>query len=292
MSNQQPGPWGPQQPAGPYGQPPQPGGAPNPYAQGGQPGGAPQPGYGHPQQGQPGVPPQQGSGQPMAPGFPGQPAPYGQQPTGPAQGMPQAPGTPPQGKGATGRTVGIVVGAVVVVAAVVGGIVLLSGDPSYELTTPQTLAGEYQRQGEGKSETGGALTKDEAPGITAKGGVSATYKSGATKTLSFGGSYGEVDDPEAAVDWALRESGKTTGGNTVGAAETVTPTGFDGEIMKCQKYKVVTMNMGMCAWADSSTLGLVGRIDTEGGLSSKPVDLQETAETTAQVRTDVMAEAD
>lgn len=285
MSNQQPGPWSPQQPAGgagPYGQPPQPGAAPNPYASQGGPGAAPQPGYGYPAQ--PGVPPQQGYGYP---GAAGHSAPFGGQ-----QGMPPAPGTPPQGGSRTGKTVGIVIGAVIVVSAVIGGILLLGGDPNYKLTTPQTVAGEYERQGEGKSETAGAFAKDKAPGMTATGGVNATYKSGTTKTLSFGGNYGEVDDPEASVDWALKQSGKSTGGEAVGEPETVTPAGFDGDVMKCQQLKVVTMHMGMCTWADSSTLGLVGQIDTSGGLSSEPVDLKETAEITAKVREDTMTEAD
>ncbi|MCT2590463.1 hypothetical protein LHJ74_11165 [Streptomyces sp. N2-109] len=108
-----------QPPPGPYGQqPPQPPES-NPYTQ--QPPQAPQqPGYGYPPQ-QPGQPQQPGYGYPP------------QQPGQPQYGQPGAPGAPqpPQGGGnGNGKTIGIVVGALVVVAALVVGVVLFTGGDS------------------------------------------------------------------------------------------------------------------------------------------------------------------
>ncbi|MEU7042936.1 hypothetical protein AB0A77_17980 [Streptomyces varsoviensis] len=123
---QQPGPYGGGQP-NPYGggqQPPQ---QPNPYAQ--------QPGYGYPpQDGTPPPPPQQpayGQQPPPPPpyGGPQQPNPYGQPPQ-PPYGQPGMPGPyqqPPGGGKNKGKAIALAVGAVVVVAAIVGGIVLLNG---------------------------------------------------------------------------------------------------------------------------------------------------------------------
>jgi hypothetical protein len=162
MSNNQPGPYGGQQPpqqpgpgSGPYG-------APGPY---GPPPGAPQPGYGYPQQ--PGAAPQPGPGVPQqgqpnpyaqpAPGAPAGPNPYAQPtpgaPAGPnpyAQPTPGAPGGPNPYAGAPGpygappqppygapygspapapspkkRRTALVTACVVVALAVVGGAVYL-----------------------------------------------------------------------------------------------------------------------------------------------------------------------
>lgn len=289
MSHQQPGPYDrqPQQPGGapnPYGPPQPPTGAPHPY---GQPSGLPQPGYGYAQQGPPGYPPQQ-----PAYGYPGAPVPYGQQPAGPMQGMP---GTPRSG-GNSAKRAGFVIGAVVVGAAVVGGLLLLGGGTRYKLTTPRTVAGEYERKSGGEAGDGAAFAKKKAPGITADGQINATYQAAPTRQLSIGGAYGDVDDPEAGVDRAMGDASRRSGGSggkPVGDVEEFTPAGFDGDVMKCREFKVLSVSMGMCSWGDSSTLGLVGSVETEaGGMTGKPVDLEKTAELTAEIRGDIMAEAD
>ncbi|MBC9716329.1 hypothetical protein H9Y04_27705 [Streptomyces sp. TRM66268-LWL] len=126
MSYNQPGPYGGQQPQGPYGQQPGQPQQPGPYGQQPQqPYGQPQqqPGYGYPQT----APGQPGAGYPQT--APGQ-APYGQQPYGQDQygqqpyGAPQ----PPQGGGG-GKKAAMIIGAVVLVAAVgVGGFFAFKGD--------------------------------------------------------------------------------------------------------------------------------------------------------------------
>ncbi|MBO8198614.1 hypothetical protein [Streptomyces smyrnaeus] len=303
MSHNQPGPYGE---PGPYGQQPQQPGQPGPY------GGAPgqsqqpqQPGYGYPQQGQPQQPgygyPQQGQpqgqpqggapyGQPGQPGMPGAPAQPGMQ--GPAHpGMPM----PPQGGGGKGKTIGIVVGALVVVGAIIGGLFMfgvIGGGPAYKLTTPNTVAGEYQRDGEGKTFKGkkGAFgqSKDKIPGMSADEGVQARYKSGATKQLQFTGAYGSVDDPEKAVDWVFQESEKnmgSTGSKSPGDPKEVSPSGFDGDSMKCKSYSVLTQKADLCVWADGSTIGQVVLMDKNGG-----GDIDKAAETTAKVFEDSRSE--
>ncbi|AXK34167.1 hypothetical protein DVA86_17430 [Streptomyces armeniacus] len=223
-----------QPPPGPYGQqPPQ---QPNPYGQQPQqPGyGYPpqqQPGYGYPQQPPAGAPPQGGQPQYGYPQQPGQPTPYGQ------PGMPGPP-VPPQG-GGKGKTIGLVVGALVVVGAIVGGFVLFSGGDDddggsggnggtnevaddgkkYKLDTPPTVLTDYKRMGNADTTTGDEFSAAEQKriGISNGTGVQGAYSttdfggdgSGATpdpaeiasaKMLRMMGAYGEVADPEKSVD--------------------------------------------------------------------------------------------
>ncbi|WP_139140927.1 hypothetical protein [Streptomyces oceani] len=218
MSHNQPppGPYGQQPPQpppqppqsgqpGPYGAPaPPPPGGPNPYAQGG--GGVPgQPGYGYPQQ-------------------PGQP--YGQ------PGMPGAPTPPPSG-GGKGKTIGIIVAALALVVAVVGGAVFyMSGDDDkddkadssssegqsggssggddggdtkvapYKVVPPKTvLGGEYTMAGSPKKEED--LSNDPKAsklGVENGKGANAEYATSKQERLQLLGIYGEVSDPEAATD--------------------------------------------------------------------------------------------
>lgn len=139
-----------QPPPGPYGQqPPQPG----PYGQPQQPP-APQPGYGYPQQGgqvppqqgygypqQAGqAPPQQGYGHPQQPAQPGygQQAPYGGQQT-PYGMIPQG----PEESGGNGKKVGLIIGAVAVVAAIGVGAYFVFGSGGevkpYTISLPEKL---------------------------------------------------------------------------------------------------------------------------------------------------------
>ncbi|OEU97773.1 hypothetical protein AN217_07820 [Streptomyces qinglanensis] len=291
MSQNQPGPYG----QGPYGQqppqPPQPGyGYPQQPPQ-------QQPGYGYPQQGQPQQQPgygypQQGQPQGGAPyGQPGQPqggAPYGQpgQPGMPGQPHPGMP-MPPQGGGGKGKTIGIVVGALVVVGAIIGGLFMFGviGGGAYKLDAPQSI-GEYQRKGEPDTGKGGQVKvgtsgdkKQDIPGMDPEGHISAQYTAG-QKRLNFSGAYGTLDDPEKGVDWLLGQLEKTTGGSAKAAGEPkkVSPSGFDGDLMKCQEYKVISTSMTVCAWADDSTIAIVTATDGSG-----PASADETAGLTAKV---------
>ncbi|GHG69159.1 hypothetical protein [Streptomyces griseocarneus] len=285
----------PQQP-GPYGQPPQ---QPAPY---GQPGA---PGYGYPQQPPApaapyGAPPQQphpgGWGQPQQPGMPG---PYGQQP-----GMPGVPGQypppmPPQG-GGKGKTIGIVVGALVVVGAIVGGVVFFTGAGGgdgevkpYTMVMPEKLLdGKYT-----KSTTPGAsagkdtedITDDKSAkemGISNGTGVKGNYTNDQKQTLYVAGAYGELSDPQKTVDAMIAkmdEGAKKSQSQFKAQVETVTPwttftpSGFDGTVVKCETKKS-TVSMGamtssadvsICIWGDSSAVGMVRHSISKvsGGLS-------------------------
>ncbi|MFD7237854.1 hypothetical protein ACFWAT_21430 [Streptomyces syringium] len=191
-----------------------------------------------------GVPPQQPAPQPDPYGRPGygyggppyQPQP--QQPGGWGPGMPPPypPPIPPQG-GGKGKAIALAVGAVVLVGAIVGGIVLLTGSgrkaddkaggetsptapaspspstpatpagKSYKLIAPETVAGEYKKD---PSEAGSGFGSKELDdlkilGITNPRSVSGAYKSGedklSQKQLRFTGAWGdEVRSPEVMVD--------------------------------------------------------------------------------------------
>lgn len=306
----QPGPYGAPAPP-PQGQPGQPGYGYPPPGPGG-PGGAPtqppqgQPGYGYPQQGgQPGVPPQQGYG--GQPGVPGQP--YGQQP-----GMPygQQPGMPmpPQGGGSkTGKTVAIVVGSLALVGAIVVAVVLGTGggsdiadDGAHKLTTPDSVLSEYNLQGDGTAQKMSASDMDEA-GVNNGTAVSANYNTldmdnpptdpselTGMKALSLFGAYGEVEDPEGAVD-SVFDDATSNGVELVGSAEVQSPNNFNG-YMKCQMAKPgQTMPGGatevpVCAWGDNSTLAVVTLVDGSGS-----VTLTQAAQTTADFRSEVRVPA-
>ncbi|MEE1928373.1 hypothetical protein V1J52_09220 [Streptomyces sp. TRM 70351] len=271
MSHNQPPPQGPygHQPGqpGPYGAPQQPG----PY---GQPGGAPgQPGYGYPQQ-QP--PPQPGYGYPQQPG--GYVAP------------------PPPPKSNKGKVIGLAVGAVVVVGAVIGGILAFGGsgssgvadDGPHRLVTPQEV-GEYTLQEDGNS-TGMSADNDEMREMidtlsVADGeSVNGTYSNldladpstledptafARMRMAFFVGAWGTVEDPEKSVDdfFAKLKAEHTKdpdGSELVGEPESVTPAGLDGAVMKCQTVRTeadeqmpTPTETPICVWGDHSTVAMV-----------------------------------
>ncbi|MFK4064653.1 hypothetical protein [Streptomyces sp. NPDC029674] len=266
---QQPGPYGgqPQQP-GPYGQP-----QPGPYGQ--PPQQQPQPGYGFPQQPPPQPPQQGGYSQPQQPG------PYG-----------QVPPPPPPGGGGKKKT-GLVIGAVAVVAALgVGAYFVFGGSDSTSVEddgphklVPPASVGEFKKGDDSRSPDEGPLgsgSKKNAEDIGIKNpqNVAASYESGEAlkgKQMSFQGMYGEIDDPEKAVDDgfakaeenAKKESGDNTGDEEqvelVGSPETVEPDGLGNAVMKCQTASFEedgrTTKLPICIWADHSTYGIVFGID-------------------------------
>ncbi|MEV6318297.1 hypothetical protein [Streptomyces sp. NPDC051776] len=282
MSHNQPGPYGgqPQQP-GPYGgQPPQ---QPGPY---GQPPQQPQgqPGYGYPQQGQQGgpVPPQQGGyGYPQ--GQPQQPGPYGQQP----QAGWGTPPPPPPGSN-KGKILGIVAGAVAVVVIVVAAVALLGGGGGdYKLDTPDTvLGGEYKKDEKLTQRQGAKPQSGSGSGIEDGKTASAVY-SGDSNVISFGGGYGNVTDPEEAVDAILK------GASSGASPKEQKPSGFDGDVMKCAEVNAGFVKLPACAWGDDSTAAVVIWGPKQG--ATDPSDLkapsvEEWAETTAKFREDVRVE--
>ena len=317
MSYNQPGPYGgppPQQPGpygsqpGPYGQPPQ---APQPgygYPQQAPPAAPPQPGYGYPQQGPP-VPPQQNPYGQQQPPY-GQP-PYGQQP----YGVPQPP-APGGGK----KKTGLIIGAVAVVAAVaVGAYFVLAGsgsglkdDGPHKLSAPAAiLSAKYKRVGDSSEQKASSRdAKDLAKsGVTGATSVSAIYstvdlqsldtsdptdvaKAQTAENVTFFGVYGTVKDPEAALDatFANMKKDSSSGDDVqfVGDAQSVSPDGLDGAVMKCQQAKGKNQLTGkaqtayLCIWADYSTIGMV-----EPTAAVKTYGLDDSAKIAADVRGEV-----
>ncbi|MFJ4863891.1 hypothetical protein [Streptomyces sp. NPDC088748] len=298
MSYNQPGPYGqqPQQP-GPYGQqpPPPPGPygqtAPQPNPYGGQPA-APQPGYGYPQQ--PGVPPQGYPQQPPTPayGYPQQQAPYG--------------GQPPKKSKA-----GVIIAAVVAVAVIAGGGWYLLGGggaggaisadtKGYKLVAPESVV-DFKKDPKYKDKPFSDEDKKEAEaaGVKNPTQVGMNYIAGdpknplTAKGLNFSGVYGEVADPEKAVDgyFAMAKAEAAKDGKSdvqlVGSPKTMSPADFKGAVMKCQDIKFTSKDtstkgpkeatLPFCVWGDYSTLSMVSASDVASILAGKPGYTQEQA---------------
>ncbi|WP_327356032.1 hypothetical protein [Streptomyces sp. NBC_01304] len=325
MSYNQPGPYGgqPQQP-GPYGQQPQ---QPQPgygYPQAPQPP-QQQPGYGYPQQGQPG-----GYGQPQQPGQP-QP-PYGQVPPPPSGGgngkkigiivacvvaLAAIGGglyfvtkdDDSKGDGGKGGTVanddnkgkGKDEGGDGQDQEQTDDSGVSAATKGYKLVLPETI-GAYKKGNVGGTQgalTGAEKLQAESIGIqdaSAAKDQYSTTKTGSTtgKMMTFEGYYGEVADPEAAIDGYFRlaekQLSKGSGGTTAeltGSLEKVEPAGFEGALMKCQTVKFTfkdpqpgqpsTFEAPSCAWADYSTVAMVQPVDMAKVISGGAASTTEEA---------------
>ncbi|MYT33542.1 MULTISPECIES: hypothetical protein [unclassified Streptomyces] len=331
-----------QPPPGPYGQQPQ---QPGPYGQPQPP--APQPGYGYPQQGGPvppqqggPVPPQQGYGYPQqapqqqfpqqAPqqppyGQPQQPGPYGQQPP---YGSPQTPyggqqtpyGMIPEEPetGGNGKKIGLIIGAVAVVAAIGVGAYFVFGSGGkvkpYTIALPdKLLSGQFSKvqvpgQAGGGTENFSNDKDAKALGITNGKGVGGKYKDATGLQLSVSGLYGSVADPQGAVTQAFAKIDEnlkqTTTGRKVEDVTPVTeysPSDFDGDVVKCRTQKITIAAGGMsvpvtastCIWGDNSALGIVSMVaapDPNGGGSATTPSAEQLAEKTAKIRNEVRKE--
>ncbi|MEU0113610.1 hypothetical protein ABZ137_07725 [Streptomyces bobili] len=324
MSYNQPGPYGGQQPQqpGPYGQQ-------GPY---GQPPQAPQPGYGYPQQPPQSVPPQ-------TPPYGAQP-PYGQQPPAPPYGQQPPYGQAPYGvpqpppPGGGKKKAGIIIGAVAVVAAIgVGAAFLLGGtgsggledDGAHTLTTPSTVVTEYDRVGKGGESSDADTTKY----LTASGVKNGKAVVSQWSTVDFSdydpsdpstvppqselltgkgvtmvGGYGEIADPETALDTYFAaiqkqlEENKSSSSST-GAAKPKTEligrpeeADIDGALMKCQAAKSTNdltkkeSTDWFCVWADYSTIAMVSPGD-----NTKSITKDSAIDITTKLREEVRVKA-
>ncbi|MFJ9613039.1 hypothetical protein [Streptomyces noursei] len=310
-----------QPPPGPYGQQPQ---QPGPYGQPQPP--APQPGYGYPQQGGQ-VPPQQGYGYPQqqfpqqAPqppyGQPQQPGPYGQQPQPPYGGQQTPYGMIPQepeSGGGSGKKIGLIIGAVAVVAAIGVGAYFVFGSGGqvkpYTIALPdKLLSGQFSKMpSKGTSGTEDIANDKDAKsiGITNGKAVKGDYKDPSGLALSLFGFYGNVGDPQGAVTQMfakIDESTKKSLGSKVEDVTPVTeysPSGFDGDVMKCRTQKVTISQGGMtipvttstCIWGDNSAIGVVymAAAPNSGGSSATTPSAEQLADKTAKIRNEVRKE--
>lgn len=263
-------------------------------------------------------------------GQPQQPGPYGQPPQGvppqqPYGQYPQAPygPVPPQGGGK--KKTGLVVGAVVVVAALaVGGYFVydkvsassVSDDgKKYKLTAPETVLGSYKKD-TSAGDAGGMSSSDladlEKQGVKAPKDAHAAYNygKGATmKSLNYSGVYGEIDDPEKVVDAMFAEmeknqaNGSEGGFKLTGSPEEFTPDGFENGIMKCQKAEFKMGETGaddegvpgsfqtpVCVWGDHSTVASATYSDVAATGSGEEISLDDVATQVANLRDDVRVE--
>ncbi|MFD4994557.1 hypothetical protein [Streptomyces buecherae] len=301
----------PAQPGG-YGHP-APQQQPNPYAQGG--------GYGQPAPQQPQPQPQPNPNPYAQPGAPYAQGPYAQpQPAFPQQPMqatqsmqpvqpqpaPYGPPTPGGNGGGGRRKTGLAIGAALaVVAAAVGGYLLFAGneETAYELSTPQTVAGDYQRVGEGKDESNltpaGKAQLKEMPVVEDAHPVSANYQTPGQKKLQFSGVWGKVTDPNRAADLALAVITKALvedgTAETVGSPQKFSPDGFDGDVLKCQELKFTSpkgaITAPACVWGDESTVGVTVMADPAALVTGAGMTLNEAAGLAAEVRSDARVEA-
>ncbi|MFG2832301.1 hypothetical protein ACGFWI_33375 [Streptomyces sp. NPDC048434] len=317
-----------QPPPGPYGQQPQ---QPGPYGQPQQPP-APQPGYGYPQQGgqvpgqqqgygypqqAPQQAPQQGYGYPQQGGQPG----YGQQPPYGGQQTPYGmiPQGPPETGGGNGKKIGLIVGAVAVVAAIGLGAYFAFGSGGgevkpYTISLPKKLlSGQFtktQRAGNSGTEDFTNDKEAKALGITNAKGVSSGYRGDGGLQLTISGVYGTVADPEGTVGQVLAkvdEGQKKSFAGRDAKIEDVTPTtqyspsGFDGAVMKCRTQKITLSQGGVsvpvtastCVWGDSSAIGIVqvaAAPSPTGGTTATTPSAEQLSEKTAKIRSEVRKE--
>ncbi|WP_309056810.1 hypothetical protein, partial [Streptomyces sp.] len=252
-------------------------------------------GYGYPQQAPQGVPPQQ----PYGGGYQ-QPGQYPQQPP---YGAPQHPGAfPPPPTAPKKSKTGLVIGAVAVVAALgVGAYFLFGGsggngavadDTKGFKITPAASVGEYKKQ-DSKASSGEMSADDKASaeqylGIKNPQKASASYSNSAPSSaqlptgnvLTLNGMWGEISDPEKAIDGYFQKMKEGSGkdeemkAELVGSPTEVTPSGFSGALMKCQNAKLTpkasasglaakSFEVPICVWADYSTIGGVNLISME-----------------------------
>ncbi|MGI5164250.1 hypothetical protein ACQEU3_07840 [Spirillospora sp. CA-253888] len=236
-------PGGPPQGPGPYGQGPQGPGPQGPY------GGVPQsPGpYGGPPPGGPYGPP---------PGPPGPGAPFGQSPYG---GPP--PGPP---KSRAGLVIGLVIGALalIVVAGIVVVVLARAGGDEYTIAAPSSVAGrvrdtstesqlnsqmsslrsQLESQTDGKIDTFvSAFYKDSS------GGTTGTMPQG----VMFVGGTGDMGNPSAFVR-GFREAGRKAG-----SVVTEVSPGPNGGKAACGQVSGAGVTISQCAWATSSSFGVV-----------------------------------
>jgi hypothetical protein len=142
---------------------------------------------------------------------------------------------------------------------------------AYKLVKPDALlGGEYTFNSAKPSEAG----KRSKPEIASDGKtVGAYYDGSGEEELYIFGIYGTIKDPKRTVDTVSRDFG-----SGVDAPPTEqTPSGFDGDAMKCGSSKPDATSGAYCVLGDGGTIILVTWKDRAGSTPPSPAEFAETA---------------
>ncbi|MEV4923960.1 hypothetical protein [Streptomyces roseoverticillatus] len=200
-----------------------------------------------------------------------------------------------------GRVVaGVVIGSLILMCTLLGGFLILTGGGSkaagggrYRLTAPDRVAGFRMDSPVGRTFRADHLERLRSLGVRDAGSVTAGYSSARGK-LMFSGIWGEVKDPERAVDGMFeamaedaRERPVSDGAreSVEGGPERVSPVGAGEAVMKCESFRFTPesgtgapLTVPYCIWADHSTLGVVG------AALGERTDIPEAAEAAGKLR--------
>ncbi|MFE7115781.1 hypothetical protein ACFU99_10210, partial [Streptomyces sp. NPDC057654] len=167
----------------------------------------------------------------------------------------------------------------------------------YRLTVPKSLAGgEYtlakDLTGSLDDKLGGNNSGPNERNMRNAGGQYMSASGKTPTTLVFSGMYGDIADPDVAVESMLKGVGEADGTKVTTPARTVTPPGAD-EPVRCQ---VISLNragasgtMPVCAWSDHSTVATV--LETSGAAEGGAPDVEALAKRAAAVRDEVRVKA-
>ncbi|NUP41043.1 MAG: hypothetical protein HOY76_29510 [Streptomyces sp.] len=228
-------------------------------------------------------------------------------------GQPGYPPVPPQVGGAKGKAIGIALGALTAVGAIIGSFALFGGDGDgtetvpddgkrYKLTAPDAVLGGYKVWGDSAQEQDAASDEAVALGISSGKRIINTWSTVDTtdpdsdfdnnKSIVFIGFYGDVDDPEKSVDayFDIMRRGSQLS-ESIGDKEKQSPRGFKNGIMKCQ-YRKADAEPGQpettpwCVWGDHSTVGMVTVVDA----TKEKLSLEGGARIAADLRNEIRVE--
>lgn len=264
----------------------------------------PQPPHGPPPQGPYGHQPPPAPYPPQQPAYAYPPPPQGAGGWGQPGARPGMPGwapQPPPRKNRGWLVVGIVVGAVALVAAVGTGAFKLAGkgadrafpEATHRLVVPETLLEGEFTLGEDMSDTKGKGVEDTYdPSIRNPKAAVAQYTSeddGGVLVLS--GMYGRLASPSLARTKILEGAAESDGGTVVVPATEFRPDG-SGTVAECQvvQYTDVggTANMPMCAWGDGNTAAMVAVVRGDDATKdAADIDLEQAAVETLKVRAEI-----
>ncbi|WP_157420435.1 hypothetical protein [Actinomadura kijaniata] len=233
-------------------------------------------------------PPPPGGGMPPGPGGygpppgpPGPGGPYGP-PPGP-YGPPGAPGPfgpPPHRRSNAGLVIGLGAGALVLLLVVVVAFVALSGGKEYTISPPTTVLG-HTRDSAMESRMSSQMSGIQSQMRTAAKGkiddfVTAFYKkdSGGTSStvlpagVVFVGGTGDIGDPESFIK-GFKEAGSRGGSLVID----VDPGTHGGEAA-CGRVSSGAVSLVQCAWATSSTFGVIVPTTTSESTTSAAVTMR------------------